>query len=136
MLRPARRVVHACGDWAIMRRQDVGSAHSRIVTVAECRGNVSEPIRIGISIVVDIGDDFAPRRPPSDVSSMAQTVVWGMNEGGVILSRNRRRIIRGAVVDNDYLECGIADFADSLQTFPNGVASVEAADNHRNQRPM
>src|SRR6516164_9675181 len=99
MPRPARRVGHACGDGSIMRRQNIGPAHSPMVTVAECLGNISEPVRIGISIVVDVGDDFAACRLPSDISGMTQTVVRRADKGGVILGCNRRRIIRGAVVD-------------------------------------
>src|SRR5262249_30950889 len=134
--RVTRGVCHACSDGSVVRWRDVGPPGSDIVTIPKRLSQVSEPVRIRICVVVDVGDNLTVRRLPSDISGMAQAMVRRADEPEVILGYNRRRIIRRPIVDDNHLEVRVAELRDTLQTFADGSAAVVAADYYRNPGPI
>src|SRR5260370_9221825 len=128
-------ICHACSNRSVVLWRDIWASHSGIIILPERLGQVAEPIRIGICVVIYVGDNPAIRRLPSDISGMAQAMVRRADKLDVVLGCDRRCIIHRPIVDDDHLEVRIANLGDSLQTFANGSTSVETPNHYRNSRP-
>ena len=60
--RPAGRGRHALGDLAVVGGRDVGAADAGVAVRPQRRGQVVQPVGVGIGVVVEEGDDLARRR--------------------------------------------------------------------------
>src|SRR5262249_52781668 len=57
--RSARRICHAVSDRAIAGRREIGTSNADMLSSQKGSGQISQPVRIRISVVVDVGNDFA-----------------------------------------------------------------------------
>src|SRR6266508_5071894 len=99
MDRAARGVRDAGGDGAVAGRGDVRAAYSSVGRPQECSGEVGEPVRVGIGIIIEVSDDLACRRVEAGVAGRAQTLPVGADHSEAILAAGSGGSIDGPAVD-------------------------------------
>src|SRR6266404_2317992 len=130
MGRATGSVCHACSNKSVVPWRDVRPPHSGIIVGPEHLSQVAEPIRVRICVVIYIGDNLTIRRLPSEISGMAQTIIWRTDKIHVVLGCNCRCIICGPIVDDYHLKARVANLGDSMQTFADRSTSVETANHY------
>src|SRR2546427_3869030 len=103
MDRPTRRVNNAIGDESITGRRDVWSTYSGVLGRHEGVSQVTKPLRVGISIVIDVRDELARGCFSSSIPRIAQTTVLSVDQPKSKLICDRRCSILRAIVDYNYL---------------------------------
>ena len=93
MDRGAGRVSNTLSDEPIAERRNVRAAHAGVVGSQECVGKIHQPVRVGVSIVVDVGNDFARGGLQTEIAGSAKATILGANEPETVLMCNRRCLI-------------------------------------------
>jgi hypothetical protein len=99
--RTAWRVRDARGDKAIVRWRNVRPAHADERGLAKGRREVCQPVRVGIRVIIDIGNDLPSRCPEPGITGRAQPLVLGPDQPHVIGLDDVRRAVARAIVDDD-----------------------------------
>ena len=104
----------------------------------ERRGEVAEPVRIGVGVVVEVGDDVARRRRCQPVlRAHREARVRPVEMSRTSYSRgDRGRPVGRAVVDDDHLEVRDSPAARRPRGSPDRPRAVVGADDHRDARPV
>ena len=129
----AGRVGDAFGDGPIRRWRDVGSADRgvrRVHGIQERGRQIMKPMRIRISVVVEVGHDVAVGRLPSGVAGVAESAILSADHPAIILPRDGRGAVGGPVIHDDDFAIGIFEFSQALQTIANGPRAVVTANDH------
>src|SRR6266511_5166953 len=124
MDRAARGVRDAGGDGAVAGRGDGRAAYSSVGRPQECSGEVGEPVRVGIGIIIEVSDDLAYRRVEAGVAGRAQTLPVGADHSEAILAAESCRSIARSVVDNDDLEVRVVEPQQPSKAVTGGALSV------------
>ncbi len=130
----ARRCRHAGRQPAVFRGK-VGSAHPRCVRALKLVDQVRQPVGVGKTIRIRVGNDRAGGRPQAGVAGHAQTLVRLMK--GTDLGKpvqNRPAVIRGAVVYHNDLVVRVIQSNEGAETFLQGAAAVVRTNHHGNTR--
>ena len=107
--RPTGRIRDAIGDRPVARRRDIRAADTDPIAGHEAICDVVQPVRIGPGIVVDVRNDLAGRRLPSEIARRRQAVVRGADQSDeIVFGDDVRSRIGRAVVDDDHFEVGIS----------------------------
>ena len=77
-------------------------------------GEIPQPVRVGIGVVVGVGDDLARRGAESDVPRVAQAAVLAADHPEAVLLDDVHRRVGGAVVDDDHLEVRVVETPQAL----------------------
>ena len=134
--RSTRCVGHAIGNRPIAVRRDVGASHADPVARHEAVGQEVQPVRVGVGVVVDVGDDFAMRLLPAQVARGRQAPVGRARQAHeVVFSRDGRGGVFRAVVDDDDVQPRVGQALDPFQRVADGARAVAAADHDADQRP-
>ena len=89
--RAAGRGGDAFGDEAVVLGRDVGPADAGVAVGAQQGGDVVEPVGVGIGVVVEEGDDLAPRAASIPVlRACAEAAVLGLDQVGAVGAGDRR----------------------------------------------
>src|SRR5204863_4816439 len=112
-------------------RGDVGAAHPDVGRVEEGPGEVAEPVRVRVRIVVDVGDDLARGRPEPEVPGPTQPAVRAADQPEAVLAGNGGRGVARAVVDDDHLEVRVLEPPQAFEALAAGPGAVGAADDPR-----
>ena len=76
MQRTAGRIRHALADPAVFGRHEIGSADAGVIGAQERKGEIFQPRRRRIGVVVDIDDELAARGRETFVARFAETLVF------------------------------------------------------------
>ena len=131
----ARRPRHALRDQSVPRRREVRSAHRRVRGAHERGREIGEPLRVGVGVVVDVGDDLSRGRFEPRVARARQAAVPGPDEPAVVLPRDGGRRVGGAVVHDDDLVVGVGELLEPLEAVADRARPVARADDDGNARP-
>ena len=132
---PARRTRDALGDGSIARRGEVRSTHRGVRRAQEPSGEVGEPVRIGVGIVVEIGDDFAGGCIQARVARTGEATVLGPDQPAVVVACDGSGLVRRSVIHHDNLVIGIRESPQSFEAVKNGACTVVRAHDHRDPGP-
>src|SRR3989454_12778778 len=133
--RPARGVRHEAGDETVARRRDVRPADRGVCRGEKARGEILEPVGIGVRVVVDVRDDLPSRRLQTDVARGGQAVLLSADDAYAKLAGDGRRAVGRTVVDDDHLDTRIVLRSQARQAVANCARAVVGADDHRDARP-
>ena len=86
-------------------------------------------------VVVQVRHVLTCRRLGSRVPGCAQPLVLGPDEPEAELTRDRSRLVGGAVVDDDHLHVRVVDLEQALAGAPDRLRAVVRADDDGNARP-
>ena len=112
--RSAGRVGDGLGHRAVARRRDVRAPDADVAGPDEGGGEVAQPVRVGIGVVVGVGDDLARRGAEPDVPRVAQAAVLAADHPEAVLLDDVHRPVGGAVVDDDHLEVRVVETPQAL----------------------
>ena len=132
---PARRARDALGDRSVTRRRDIRSAHRGVRGAEEADRQIGEPVRIGVGVVVDVGDDLARGRGEARVARAGQAAVLGLDQPAVVLACDGGGRVGGSVVHHNDLVIRIGEARQSLETVADGARAVVRAHDHRDSGP-
>src|SRR5262249_3042987 len=135
MDRTSRRVRHAGGDLSVTRRSDIGPPDSHMGSPQKGVSKVSQPIRVGIRVVIHIGDDFAGRRYHPSITSGAQALVRSTNGSETVERGYRFYGSAGAVIHHNYLEIRIPNLRQGVEAGAYGAMPIVGTDHNRDARP-
>ena len=130
MRRPTRRSRDCSGDERRRRRQ-VRPADAGVLAREQCLDDEAKPVHVRASVVVEIRDDLSCCRRETHVTGSAKPVVGCPDELHAVARGDRRRLVRGAVVDDDRLDVGIVQLSYAVETVGEPARAVVCADNHR-----
>ena len=133
--RTAGRASDAVRDDAVPRRREIWSTHPRVCRRQKGRRQIREPIRIGVGIVVRVGDDLAGRRFKAGVAGTGQAAVLGPDYAKAGLPGELGRTVGRAVVDHDDLVVRVSEPLECLEAIADGPRTVVRAHDHRDSRP-
>src|SRR2546428_13507845 len=98
----------------------MGCSHER-------RRQISEPVWVGMRVVVDVGDDLTGGNRETSVARARNTFVRAPQQRDVELLRDLSGDVARTVVYHDALEVRVVDLRVPAQTLPQGRAAVAAA---------
>jgi hypothetical protein len=134
MDRPAGGAGDAIGNPSL-RRRDVRPAHGGVMAAEKGGAEIAKPVRVGLRIVVDIGDDLARGSPQPCVARAREAAVARLDQLDAVLGGYRGAVVRGAIVDHDHLVIRIIEALESGEAVRQGRSSVMGADHDRDPRP-
>ncbi len=132
--RSAGRVGDGLGHRAVARRRDVRAPDADVAGPDEGGGEIPQPVRVGIGVVVGVGDDLARRGAESDVPRVAQAAVLAADHPEAVLLDDVHRPVGGAVVDDDHLEVRVVETPQALAGVADGASPVVGAHDDRDPR--
>ena len=97
---------------------------------------IAQPIAVRKGVVVDVGDDLSVARRKTDIARSGEPFVQLVNQMNRVVPRNRRGLVRRAVVDDDHLIVRIIERVQGTQAFVQRSRTVVGADDHGNSRPV
>ena len=133
--RTAGRVRHAVGDRSVAGRGDVRPSDRDVCGGEERVDEIVEPVRVGIGVVIEVGDDLAGRRLEAGVPGRREPPVLRLDEPQVVFAGDGRGVVGRAVVDDDHLEVRVVQLRETVEAVANRPAAVVAADDDRDERP-
>src|SRR5437879_8420535 len=98
MYGPSRGVDNTVGDESITGRRDVWSTYSGVLGRHEGVSQVTKPLRVGISIVIDVRDDLPRGCFSSSIPRITQTTVLSVDQPKSKLICDRRSSILRSIV--------------------------------------
>ena len=134
--RSPRCIRDAVGDHAVTWRRDIGTADADVLGSHECGRQVSQPVRIGIGIVVDIGDDFASCRVHPEIARNRQSVVFRAYQPDIVPAGDDAGLIGRSVIDHDDFVVRIVEIFQRGQRLADSPTAVIAANDYGNSRPL
>ena len=103
---------------------------------AQERGReISEPVGVGVRIVIQIRHDLACGGGQARVSRAGQAPVRGADEADVVGARDRRRVVGRAVVHHDHFVVGVVEVPQPLTRVADRAPPVVGADHDRDTGP-
>src|SRR3989475_10520889 len=112
---PAGAVRAGVRDPTVVRRWEVRSAHADVLPLHEREGEKSQPVNLGVRVVVDERDDLARGGPGADVARGAEPLVLGRDEPDMVLRCDLRRRVGRPVIDHDYLVVRVVELLESRE---------------------
>src|SRR4030095_16139507 len=101
----------------------------------ECGGEVREPWRIRVGVMVDVRDNVARRGGEARVARAREASVFSLDHSAVVLAGDGGGRVGGSIVHHDDLVVGIGESLQSLQTVANRAPTVVCAHDHGDPRP-
>ena len=135
MGRTAGCIRHAVRDRAVAGRREVRPADRDVCGGEERVDEIVEPVRVGIGIVVEVGDDLAAGRLEAGVPRRREPAVLRPDEPHVVFAGDRRAVVGRPVVDDDHLEVRVAQVRETVEAIANRPGPVVRADDDRDARP-
>src|SRR5437762_3224372 len=120
---------------AVTWRRDVRSTDTGEISGRERQCEITEPVRVGPGIIVDVGHDLTRRSGRTCVPGRAESAVLRLNEPDVIARDDGRRIVRRAVVHDYHFVVGVVQSPQLLAAACDGARSVVRAHHYRYLRP-
>ena len=138
MARTARGIGDALGHQAVARRREVWAADADVRGFEEARGQIPQPVRIGVGVVVDVRNDIPRRRMKAHVPGVAQAVVAGTDDPEPVFARDGGSVVSRPVVDDDHLEARVVQAPQALEAVADRTRPVVGAhdDRHPRQTPV
>ena len=93
----------ALGNRSIIGRRDVRTADSNMFGIHERTGKISQPVRVGVGIIVNVRDDFSRSFVQSRIACGRESAIFGCYHSEAIAMGNLCSRIRGAIVHHDHL---------------------------------
>ena len=134
--RSSWRVRHTIRDSSVAGRRNIGPANSHVSRLQERIGQVGQPIRIRIRVVIQIGDDLTLCRVHAEITGGAQTAVWRADYPKSVWRHHRLQGWRRTVVNDDHFEIWIPKLRYAIETLPQGPMPIVAANHNGNARPV
>ena len=116
-------------------RRHVWAAYAGIVVMVKGGNEIAEPVTVGLRVVVEVGDHVSGGGLHTDIPRPREAAILRLDHAHLVLSRDRGRRVRRAVVHHDHLEVRILDLHQRLQARAQRPLAVEGADHDRNSRP-
>src|SRR5215831_11368844 len=101
--RTARRPINALGYPVVLKRDKVRPANSDDIKLHVSDSKIVEPVRVCLSVRVEVGDDFSAGSPQSYVPGSTDPLVRRADVAKRKTSRNLFRRISRPVVDDNHL---------------------------------
>ena len=95
---------NAAGEPAIVRRRDIRPTGCDAVSGRKFPRQETQPVNVGIGVIVDIRNNFPTGRRKPDVAGAAQPLMIDTDYLETKPSRNVRRTVHGPIVNDNHLE--------------------------------
>ena len=136
MNRTARRYSDTVGNQAVAGRRQIRPADSNMIRRHKCVCKVLEPVRVGIRIIIDIGNDLTASSFTTCVARTAQTSIFCTNEAKWVLPCDFSGVVRRSIVHNNHFIVGIVQRQQPFKTLADHPAAVITADDDGDRRPV
>ena len=114
---------------------NIRPSHSDVVCVHEGYSQISQPVRIGRRIVVNVGDDLSRGGLQTGVARSGKAAVFRSDQTKTVLRSDFFSAVGRAIVYYDHFVIGIVESHQAIQAFPKRTSAVVSADDHRNLWP-
>jgi len=109
--------------------------HAGVRGAHEGGDEIGEPLGVGVSVVVEVGDDLPGGRLQPRVAGVGKTAVLRLDEPAIVPPRDGGRVVGGPVVhDNDFI-VGVLEPSEPLEAVADGGRPIIGAHHDRDARP-
>src|SRR5438132_228748 len=117
-------------DPCFCRRRNIRTAHAREVAACQRADQIIKPIDVGHTVSIGVSEYFAACGSSAGVARNAQPTVGLMNVTHIReLSGDLRGVVSGSIIHQNDLKLWVIDFAERLETSPQGCAAVVRTNN-------
>ncbi len=136
VVRSARCQRHEVRHLAVAGRRQVRPACPIDAVLHVRPGDVAQPVRVGIGVVVDVGGDLAGRLAHALVAGSRQALVLLAREPDVVARGDGRGVVGRAIVDDDDLVVGVVLDRQPVEAVADELRAVVAAADHGDAGPL
>src|SRR5213593_560865 len=97
---------------------------------------ILEPVRVGVRVVINIGDDFTSSGFPARVPRAAQAVIFSSDESKWVLGGDVSRVVARSIINHDDFIVGVFQPQQTFKTLADHSPAVITAQHDRDGRPL